>query len=223
MLVDVYPRRDGRVVDDLQQADFQVFEEGRLQTVEQFQLVRTTPVVVDSERRDPNTKQASDAAAADPLNHVVIVYLDLFHTSVAASHEARAPTIDFLTRIMGAGDVFGVMTPEIPFRNVVFVRRFETLDEELRKYWTWGEADRLGIIPRTDAERAIADNCASTEDPTLADTLILLYREDLAMTSLESLMTSLRTLKDGRKNLLLLSEGWTLSGPREELLRRAKS
>ena len=223
VLVDVYPRRDGRVVDDLQQSDFQLFEDGRPQTVEQFELVRTNPVIVDSDRRDPNTKQASDAAAADPRNHVVIVYLDLFHTSIAASRESRAPTIEFLSRIMGGGDVFGVMTPEISFRNVVFVRSFDTLDAELRKYWTWGEADRLGIFPRTDAERAIADNCASGADPTLADTLILLHRDDLVMTSVESLMTSLRALKDGRKNLLLLTEGWTLRGPRPELLTRAKS
>jgi VWFA-related protein len=223
VLVDVYPRRDGRVVEDLQQSDFQVFEDGRPQTVEQFELVRTTPVIVDADRRDPNTKQTSDAAAADPRNHVVIVYLDLFHTSISASREARGPTIEFLSRLMGAGDVFGVMTPEIPFRDVVFARRFETLEAELQKYWTWGEADRLGIIPRTSAERAIANNCASASDPTLADTLILLHREDLMMSSLETLMTSLRNLKDGRKNLLLLSEGWVLNGYRDDLLARAKA
>lgn len=199
--VDAYPRRDDKVVEGLTQADFEVFEDGKPQTVERFEFVRIEPNTPDSERRDPNTVADSNRQAADPHNRVFVVYLDLFHTTVAGSHSTRQPVVAFLTRTIGPTDLFGVMTPEVPVSALTFGRRTETLDSELAKHWDWGERDRLSVFPRSPTESKLM-LCPGGEG------LVLAYREDLTATSLESLMARLGDLRDERKNILFISEGW---------------
>jgi VWFA-related protein len=218
--VDAYPRRDGQLVEGLTGADFQVFEDGVPQAVEAFQFIRFEPNPADSERRDPNTKTEGDRQAADPRNRVFVVYLDLAHTTIAGSHYARQPVLDFLTRTIGASDLFGVLTAEIPISQLVFVRRTDTLESEMLRYWTWGQAGRLSTEVRTEQERRLFE-CGPPD--FVEDVLIPLWREDQMMTSLEHLMLRLGDLRDERKNVLFISEGWIPRGPREGLALRSGS
>lgn len=199
--VDAYPRRDDKVVEGLTQADFEVFEDGKPQAVEHFEFVRIEPNTPDNERRDPNTVEDSNRQAADPRNRVFVVYLDIFHTTVAGSHSTRQPVVTFLTRTIGPTDLFGVMTPEVPVGALTFGRRTETIESSLEKYWDWGERDRLSVFPRNPTESKLM-LCPGGE------ALVVAYREDLTATSLESLMARLGDLRDERKNILFISEGW---------------
>jgi hypothetical protein len=96
--VDVYPRRDGKVIEGLRLEDFQVLEDGKPQKVEAFEFIRIEPNALDADRRDPNTKEEGDAAAADPHNRVFVIYLDQFHTSFMGARDARVPLLDFLNQ-----------------------------------------------------------------------------------------------------------------------------
>src|SRR5262245_17105474 len=78
--VDVYPRRDGKILEGLSPADFQVFEDGKPQAVENFEFIKSDPVTVDAERRDPNTKEEGDRWAEDPRVRVFVIYLATTHT-----------------------------------------------------------------------------------------------------------------------------------------------
>lgn len=217
--VDAYPRRDGVFVDGLTVDDFQIFEDGVPQAVETFQIVRNEPNPADSERRDPNTKADGDTQAADPRNRVFVVYLDLLHTTVAGSHYARQPIVDFLTRTIGARDLFGVLTQEVPVRDLVFVRRTETLEAELTKYWPWGQLQRAGSGNelRTAHEERLGVCEALMRPDRPGAPLVSMSRDDLLMTSLEVLVLRLGDLRDERKNVLFISEGWVPRGPRYEL------
>lgn len=212
--VDVYPRIDGTVVEGLEAGDFEVFEDGERQAVEAFQFIRIDPNPPDSERRDPNTKADGDRQAADPRNRVFVVYLDLTHTTVGGSYYARQPVLDFLTRTIGTNDLFGVMTAETPVSQLVFGRRTETLASELEKYWPWGQADRMTVLPRTPQEERLVE-CGTARG--IDALLITLWREDQMMTSLENLALRLGDLRDERKNVLFISEGWVPQGPRTDL------
>ena len=66
VLVDAYPLRDGKVVEGLAAADFEVREEGVLQTIDTFEFVDGGAPVPESARRDPNTVAESKAQVADP-------------------------------------------------------------------------------------------------------------------------------------------------------------
>jgi VWFA-related protein len=195
--VDAYPRRDGKVVEGLTAADFQILEDGKPQNVESFEFIRISPVTPDDERRDPNTPAEGNRQAADPHNRVFVIYLDLFHTSVVGSYHSRQTVLPFLMRAIGPTDLFGVMTPEVPIAQLTFARRTETIDAELAKYWTWGEAERLSSEPRNPVEQRY-HYCG----------LLPKYRDDLTMTHLEALTTRLGNLRDERKNILFISESW---------------
>lgn len=216
--VDVYPRREGAFVDGLKAEDFRVLEDDVPQAVETFQVIRIEPSPADSERRDPNTKADGDKQAADPRNRVFVVYLDLRHTTIAGSHYARQPIVDFLTRAIGAHDLFGVLTQNVPVRDLVFVRRTETLEAELTKYWPWGQLDGAGTGLNTPLERRLAVCEALMRMDRPGAPLVDLSRDDLLMTSLEHLVQRLGDLRDERKNVLFISEGWVPRGPRPELL-----
>lgn len=233
--VDVYPRVDGQVVEGLNATDFQVFEDGRPQAIESFEFVRIEPNPVDSDRRDPTSQADGDRQAADPRNRVFVVYLDTIHTTVAGGQHARQPLVDFLNRTIGAQDLFGVMTSRTPVGQLVFGRRLESIEGELERYWTWGRADRVEVLvtPESDYEKRLLD-CADRMPQTViaqlpypgdetrrfqafTRLLVSLHREEQLMSNLLALMDRLGNLRDERKNVLFISEGWVPEGPREEL------
>lgn len=198
--VDAYPRKDGKIVEGLTKDDFQIFEDGKPQAVDGFEFIRIEPNTPEAELRDPTSAADGERQATDPHNRVFVVYLDMFHTTVAGSFYAQQPAINFLTRVIGPNDLFGVLTPRVPVNHLTFARRTETVDAELRKYWDWGERGRLAEIP-LDATESKLMLCGR-------DGLVALYREDQTATSLEQLVTRLGNLRDERKNILFLSEGW---------------
>jgi VWFA-related protein len=206
--VDVYPRRGGRIVEGLTADDFDVFEDGKPQKVDTVEFIRSEPITPDADRRDPNTKEEGDALAADPHNRVFVIYLDIYHTSRQASMESRAPLLDFVRRAIGPNDLFAVMTPEMLVGQVVFGRSTDTLEYELTHHQDWGLRDQpITPVGRPDAEAQL-ETCMTGSSPDSGDALVALYREDLMATSLEELMVRLGALRDERKNVVLISEGW---------------
>jgi VWFA-related protein len=220
--VDVYPRQNGRVVEGLTAGDFQVLEDGVPQNVSAFEFIRAEPNPPDSERRDPRSQRESEEQAADPHNRVFVVYLDIYHTSLRAAEETRGPLLDFLNRTIGANDLFGVLTPETPVRQLTFARRTDTLQGELMQVTDWALRG-FGITPigRPAIEEQL-ETCMTGAAPLLGDALVALHREDTMMTSLEELMVRLRVLRDERKNILFISEGWRPSLPSSVIQALAK-
>lgn len=220
--VDVYPRRDGKILEGLRAGDFQVTEDGKPQKVETFEFIRFESSPVDAERRDPSSQADSDRQARDPRNRLFVVYLDLAHTTIPGSHAARQPIVDFLTGTIGQRDLFGFMTAELPVSQLVFGRRTEAIESQLAQQWTWGQAERVTPAPpRTPAEQRLVECALVYEARTGRDVealLLELSREDLLLTSLENLMARLRDLRDERKNILFISEGWVPQGAREDLM-----
>lgn len=215
--VDVYPRQDGKLVEGLVADDFQIFEDGKLQKVETFELIRSEPNAPDADRRDPNTKADSDRQAADPHNRVFVIYLDPYHTTFVGAHDTKGPLLQFLNRTIGPSDLFGVMRPEVPVNQLVFGRRTETLESELTRHFDWGKEGRV-LTGDTPIERQLI-RCG--QSPEVGEALVRLYREDLLAGSLEELMIHLRDLRDERKNVLLVSEGWVPQRDHPELLAQS--
>ena len=198
--VDAYPRKDGRVIEGLTKDDFEVFEDGKPQTIETFQFVRVDPVTPDADRRDPTSVADAERQAADPRNRLFVIFLDLFHVSFAGSNQAKAPILDFLHRTLAANDMFAVMTPEVPVSALTFARRTETIEQELTRYWIWGE-DNNNVFPRNELERRLG-GC----DPNGA--LVLAHRAELTSWTMQQLVIRLGALRDERKNILLFTERW---------------
>jgi VWFA-related protein len=200
--VDVYPRRDGQVVEGLGPDDFQVFEDGALQRIESFEFIRHAARAVDAELRDPNTVADSFRQAADPRNRLFIIYLDQQHTTFEGWAYGKRPVLEFLRRVIGASDLFATMTPDVPASRLTFGRRTEMLERGLESVWAW-EAERR--LPRNELEERlwVCDGGLMT--------LVMLHREDLMFSHLENLMVVLGALRDERKNVLFVGEPWVPS------------
>jgi VWFA-related protein len=224
VLVDAYPHnKDGRVVEGLTAEDFQVLEDGKPQKVESFEFVRIETGLSESERRDPNNTREMLALAADPHNRVFVVFLDALHVTVAGSHEIRRPLVEALNRIIAPNDLFGVVTQNHRPIDLVLGRRLMSVEEQLTKYWPWGERQRLSSDPTDPVEDELKRCFAGSkiaDGPVmrlLEDVLIERRRADRTLSALENMVAYLATLREARSMLLLVSAGWVISPSNQAL------
>ena len=229
--VDVYPQRDGRIAEGLTAVDFQILEDGKPQKIENLEFVRVEPGP-EAARRDPNTQRESLELASDPHNRVFIAFLDALHTAVDGSHNIRAPLVDTLNRIVAPNDLFGVMTQNVEARHLVLGRRTISVEEQLTRYWPWGERNRITSDP-TDPAELLLKGCFHSKPQNggwadwivldegvrrfLDEVLVDRRREDRTLTSLEDLVTYLSDLREARTVVILISDGWLQFEPNQAL------
>src|SRR5499427_9055950 len=191
--VDVFPTRDGMPVADLTQNDFEVLEDRVTQKIEQFEHVVIRGNLPQDMRAEPNTVEAGRQAAQNPRARVFVVFLDVNHVDVSASHAIRQPLVDTLNRLIGADDVFAVMTPEMSAADIVFARRTTTIENILARYWTWGERDQ--VVSRDPQEQqyvmcypgTFPQQCpdgSKADDRGVADEMIERRREKMTLDAL---------------------------------------
>ena len=234
--VDMYPTRNGEPVTDLERGDVELLEDGVPQKIEQFERISIQTTLDRSFRRDPNTVAESREQAADPRRRVFVVFLDTGMTTVEASFAARKPIVEMLDRLIGDDDLFAVMTPDIPASGIAFARRTESIEAELAKYWTWGQRDQL---IRSDPEEAELEVCYPDPAPErictgprgqkivqpanayrgVAAQLIERRNEQRAIGSLDELVTFLGAVREERKAVIVVSQGWRLLEPKPALTK----
>src|SRR6187455_1972277 len=73
--LDVYPRRDGQIIEGLTKGDFVVTEDGAPQAIDTFQFVKYDTTMAEEDRRDPVSVADGEREAADPKNRLFVVYL----------------------------------------------------------------------------------------------------------------------------------------------------
>jgi VWFA-related protein len=226
--VDVFPTKDGAPVADLTQADFEVLESGAPQKIEQFERVVIQGNVPQEMRREPNSVEQGRQAAQNPRARVVVLFLDVNHVSLDGSHNIRRPLVDALDRLIGPDDLVAVMTPEMSASDITFARRTTTIDGMLTRYWHWGERDRtISVDPQEEQYRAcypgIPRRCGDDtvdDDRGVADELIERRKEKVTLDSLADLVRYLRGVREERKAVLAISDGWRLFTPNESLTRK---
>jgi len=225
--VDVYPTdKNGAPVNDLRQEDFEIVEGGAPQKIEQFERVLIQGNLPQDMRREPDSVEAGRQAAQNPRARVFVIFLDVNHVDVAGSHNIRQPLVDALNRLIGPEDVFAVMTPDMSAGAITFARKTTTIEGELSKYWTWGQRDRL---LSKDQEEEQYKFCFPGNGPTLtcsdddrgvADEMIERRRERQTLNALHDLVTYLRGVREERKAVLVITDGWRLFRPNTALARQ---
>ena len=222
--VDVYPTRNGEPVTDLRREDFEIVEDKVPQTIEQFDHIVIRGGGAQDARREPNTIAESRLAAQDPRARVFVLFLDINHVELAASRAIRTPLIEALDRLIGPDDLIAVMTPEMSASQVTFARRTTTIEGFLTRYW-WGERDRSNFKDPTDDAYA---RCypgipqpgeATASDQGIAQEMILRRRERQTLDALEDLVRFLGGVREERKAVITITDGWRLYGPNPALIR----
>ena len=216
--VDAYVTADGVPVTDLTVEDFEVLEDEVPQRLESFQVVQPRPPAPTAVLREPNSVAESRDMARDPEARLFVLFMDTWHVQLEGSHRAQGPLTQLLDRTIGQDDLVGVMHPDMSARSMAFGRRTDTIAGILKNNWYWGER---GKAATSDPREQELEQCYPDTKATMgiAHELIRRRRESKTLTALEDLIRHLETVREERKFVFVLSEGWLLTGPDQSLAR----
>ena len=216
--VDAYPTHDGAPVDDLTAAEFKITEDGVPQKIETFEHIVVQPAGAE-ERTNPSSPSAANQLIADPHRRVFVIFLDTGGVGILGSQAIKEPLIDFLTRVLGADDLVGIMTPDMSPDAIAFGGKTDVIEEGLRKNWAWGRRQSLQRDPREELYESCFPPLPGVEPgPTSARAreMIAKYRERVAFDSLRDLILHMAAIREGRTAVIAVTEGWVLVPPRRD-------
>jgi VWFA-related protein len=208
VLTDVFVTADGKPVTDLTQADFEVKEDGVVQTIRSFEAILHTPQPVGLPRRNPSTVAESNAMIADPRRRVFVVFLDTFHVDRGDSMVVRKALQDFLKTALGPDDLIAYMTPHMSGRDISFSSSTEPLIRYFEDNPVWGVADESPGTETDEVERNL-QTCFIGNDAAWIP-LRSRLREQKAIESLGGLVSHLDGLRESRKAVIAVTMGWRL-------------
>jgi VWFA-related protein len=214
--VDAYVSADGKAITDLKAEDFQIFEDDKLQTVENFELITARAPIPQSERNNPTNVRDMRQETQDAAR-VFTLFFDRFFVSLSGSYHARKPIIETLDRLIGPDDLVGVMTPEMPTSAITYSRKTTSIENAVTKTWFWGQRDSVIETPQ---EQSIRDCYPPGGDTAgIADRMIARRREQQTLDALDALVTHLEGLRPERKFVMVFTEGWQLFRQDDTLAR----
>jgi VWFA-related protein len=203
--VDMYAMEGSQAVEDLRPDEIELLEDGVRQKVEAFEHIRIRLAGAQELRRDPPSPSRSRALAEDPRSRVLVVFLDTLHVQLDGSHNMRQPLVNLLDKAVGEDDLVGLMHPRMSARDLTLGRKTDVMAQVLTENWTWGEKGRS--VPSDPVEEQWFYCYGPGER---FDEMRARRKEKMALDALEDLVTHLRGLREERKAVLLVSEGWRL-------------
>jgi VWFA-related protein len=212
--VDVYPTVDGRIIDDLAAGDFELREDGVVQTLDSVEFVDPGPAVPEAVRVEPNTVQQSLDAATDPRARLFVIFIDTYHLQWTSSYRAYLAFADMLGRQVGERDLVALMTPEMSAASITFGRRTAVIEEVLQRHF---DIARSGSGVNLDEDDNWYIACYAGQSEWIAHEMIRRRHEKLVLDALRDLSKFLGALRDERKAVFMVSDGWVPTRPDERL------
>ena len=212
--VDVFPTRDDRIVSDLRQDEFEVLEDGVRQTVESFQFIKQVGNAALDTVVEPNTVRESQQLASDSSSRLFVLFFDTYHLHWESGYRARAAFLKLLGPVIGPNDIVAVMTPEMSAANLTFARRRATLEELLDRYL---DTSRAGPMIGMDRQENLYLACYGEQPP--APEMIARRREKLTLDALRDLVVHVADVREERKTVFVVSEGWSMFRQNRDLAR----
>jgi VWFA-related protein len=188
--------RHGEPVTTLTSDDFTVEEDGDPQTVESFKFVAADgqpPPGDDVSLAIRSPEHAAAEAARDDVR-VFVIFWDEYHIGrFASAIHGRKALSTFVTSAFAPMDLVALMDPLLPVDALRFTRdRTETADR-IRKL-----EGRLGVYVPTRS---------AIEEAQLQRRDAARVRAEVTISALKSAAVHLGSLKEGRKAIILVSEG----------------
>jgi VWFA-related protein len=213
--VDVYPTAGGKPVADLKLEDFEVQEDGVPQKVETFEhVVVQAPTSQElAAAPEPNTVAQAREMAADSKSRLFVIFLDTYHISRGGSMNVRDALVRFLRRALGPDDMVAVTTPEVSASTVTFARRTGTIEELVDRFYRWSKRDAITEFDPVEEMYMRCYPAGAGDSGSLSSTareMIQRRRERLTIEALQSLVVHLGGVREERKAVLAISEGWVL-------------
>jgi VWFA-related protein len=193
----------GNPVADLKEADFDVTEDGKPQKIETFKLVRLDGGRADSVKEPPReirTDYDEEMEAARDDVRLFAIFLDDYHVRKGASLASRTQLSRFIETQLGPSDMIGLMYPLESTASVRMTRNHSAVMRGLEQF----EGRKYDYTPRNQYEEQYANYPTETVER---------IRNQVSLSALKSLIVHMGSLKEGRKTLVVVSEGYTYMVP----------
>jgi VWFA-related protein len=204
--LDMYPTAGGKPVTDLRQDEIEIFDEGAPQKIDRFEHVLVRGARSQETRRDPATVAEMRDAVQDVRARLFVLFLDTEHVEFGPAYNVKSPLIQSLNQLIGGDDLVAVMTPHMQARDITFRRRTTSIEEMLKGMWS----ERDHRLHRSLEEEEVVQ-CYAT-NPSVARDMIFRKREVRSLDALEALVRHLRNLREERKAVIAISQGYRLYG-----------
>lgn len=195
----------GKAIQDLKPDDFEVLEAGKVQKIETFKLVSLDGGLMSTRDDDvlPIRTEAQEAreAARDDVR-LFGIFLDDYHVRRISSVGMRDQLATFIQTQLGPSDMVGVMYPLEPITAVRMTRDHDAIRRALLAF----EGRKYSYWPTSEVERYVFTESSATVER---------IRNDVSFRAIKSLIVRLGVLKEGRKSLILISEGFNSGLPFE--------
>jgi VWFA-related protein len=195
--------RNGNQIADLQPADFEVTEDGKPQKIESFKLVKLdggTSTAANEPPREIRTDYDEESEASREDVRLFAIFLDDYHVRRGASMSVRTPLTRFVEMQLGPSDMVGVMYPLESTSSVRMTRNHGAVVRGLQQF----QGRKYDYTPRNQFEERYA--YYPTE-------VVERIRNQVSLSALKALIVHMGSLKEGRKALIVVSEGYTNALP----------
>jgi VWFA-related protein len=193
----VTDRKDTPVT-NLTKDDFEVIEDGKVQPIEQFRLIKVDGAAKPGDpppRQIRNRDDEQQEAGRDDVR-VYAFLLDDYHVRRSTSMTVRNPIVQFIQTQLRPNDLVAVMYPLTPIGDLLFTNDHASIVSAIERF----EGRKYDYTPRNIYEQNYAR--LSPQD-------IERIRNDIVMGALKALSIRLGSLREGRKSIILVSEGFT--------------
>lgn len=191
--------RNGNPINDLKPEDFEVVEQGKAQAIETFKLISLDGGLLESATTTPRQIRTDDdeesEAARDDVR-LFAFFLDDYHVRIETAMQARDQLARFVQTQLGPTDMIGMMYPLEPIGSVRMTRNHDAIMRGLQQF----KGRKYDYTPTNEFEERYA--YYPTE-------VVEKIRTEVSMSALKSLIIHMGGLKEGRKALILVSEGFT--------------
>ena len=192
----------GEPVLDLKADDFSVSEDGKPQRIEQFSVVQIDNVTQAEERPSSSIRNDYDEEreAARPDVRLFVILLDDYHVRRGNAMSVRRPLHDFIQNQLGPADMVALMYPLTPVADIRFSRDRGALMAAIDQF----EGRKFDYRPRNMFEEQYAYYPAATVER---------IRNQVTMGALKAAAVRMGGLREGRKSIIFVSEGFTATLP----------
>jgi VWFA-related protein len=194
--------KDGNPILDLKPEEFSVFEDGAPQKVQQFEVVKIDPLaqVQGPTNGEIRTTQDEEREAARPEVRMFVILFDDYHVRRGNDMAVRKPLIDFIQNQLAPADMVAIMYPLTPVNDISFTRNQQRLVSAIESF----EGRKFNYVPKNSFEEQYAFYPAATVER---------IRNQVTMSALKAAAIRMGGLREGRKSIIFVSEGFTSSLP----------
>ena len=197
----VTDKKTGNVVLDMKPQDFDVREDKKPQKVQTFSVVRIDPSTEPTEPpKEIRNNYDEETEAKKPDVRLFVILLDDYHVRRGNDLAVRGPLVDFLQNDLAPQDMVAIMYPLTPVTDLSFSRNREAQVDAVNHFL----GRKNDYTPRNEFEERYANYPSAQVEE---------IRNEVTLDALRGAGVKLGSMRDGRKSIIFVSEGFISNLP----------